>query len=106
MKFKAGVKLKDLTPQMALAACVVREVYRLLDPEASCTVTSANDGKHSDNSLHYAGKALDFRTHDFIGDKQNLLGVLRESLGSEFDVLLEAEGTPNEHVHLEWDPKE
>lgn len=105
MRFKHGVRLTDLCPQMALAACVVREVYRALDPECSCTVTSANDSKHSEKSLHYGGLALDFRTHDFKADKQELLRELRDALGPEFDVLLEAEGTPNEHVHLEYDPK-
>ena len=105
MKLKHGVRLADLTPQMALAAIVVREVYRSLDPQCSCTLTSANDSKHSEKSLHYQGFALDFRTHDFTGDKQELLHELREALGPEFDVLLEGEGTPNEHLHVEWDPK-
>ena len=104
MKLKHGVRLADLTPQMALAAIVVREVYRDLDPGCSCTITPANDGKHSDASWHYKGRALDFRTHDFTGDKQQLLYSLKEALGPEFDVLLEGDGTPNEHVHLEFDP--
>lgn len=104
MKIKHGVSLKDFTPQMALAACVVREVYRELDPSCSCTITSANDSKHSATSWHYKGFALDFRTHDFKGDKQELLHALREALGPEFDVLLEGEGTPNEHIHVEYDP--
>ena len=105
MKLKHGVRLAGLTPQMALAAIVVREVYRSLDPQCSCTLTSANDSKHSDASLHYKGCALDFRTHDFTGDKQELLHELREALGPEFDVLLEGEGTPQEHIHAEWDTK-
>ena len=103
MKLKHGVRIADLTPQMALAAIVVREVYRDLDPGCSCTITSANDSKHSDKSLHYSGRALDFRTHDFTGDKQQLLYSLKEALGPEFDVLLEADGTPNQHIHIEWD---
>lgn len=103
MRLKHGVSLKDLAPQMALAAIVVRDVYAMLDPDATCTVTSVNDSKHSESSLHYKGCALDFRTHDFRGDKQQLLHELREALGPEFDVLLEGEGTPNEHIHAELD---
>ena len=103
MRLKHGVSLKDLTPQMALAAIVVREVYRELDPKCSCTVTSGNDSKHGANSLHGKGRALDYRTHDFGGDKQQLLHELREALGPEFDVVLEGEGTPNEHIHAELD---
>ena len=105
MKLKHGVRLTDLTPQMAIAACIVRDVYAELDPGASCTITSANDSKHGENSWHYKGRALDFRTHDFTGDKQQLLYVLKDALGPEFDVLLEGAGTPNEHIHCEWDPK-
>lgn len=105
MQLKPSVCLADLTPQMVLAAVVAREVYRRLDSRCSCTITSANDSKHSEASWHYKGRALDFRTHDFNGDKRELLNALRAALGPEFDVVLEGEGTSNEHIHLEWDPK-
>ena len=106
MKLKYSVKLTDLSPQMALAASIVSSVYRDLDAGASCTITSANDSKHSANSWHYKGRALDFRTHDFQSDKHQLLHELKEALGPQFDVLLEGEGTPNEHIHVEYDPKD
>ena len=106
MKLKYSVDLRGLQPQMAIAAMVVREVYRELDAGSSCTITSANDSKHSTGSLHYQGKALDFRTHDFQGDKKELVHMCKEALGPHFDVLLEGLGTPSEHVHLEHDPKE
>ena len=105
MRFKHGVKLADLKPQMALGAVVVRDVYAALDPNCSCTMTSANDSKHGDGSLHYYGKALDFRTHDFSGDKARLRAEVKDALGPDFDVVLEGVGTPNEHLHVEWDPK-
>lgn len=106
MRLKPGVKLDELTPQIVLAACIVRDCYKEVDPEASCTITSANDSRHSDRSLHYHGKGLDFRTHDVrFTLKRVLLRRIQESLGNEFDVLLEGEGTANEHIHVEWDPK-
>lgn len=103
MKLKPGVKLGGLVPQMALGAMVVAEVY--YGHSASCTITSANDSKHGERSLHFQGRALDFRTKDFAGDKHQLLAELKEALGENFDVVLEALGEANEHVHVEYDPK-
>ena len=103
MRLKAGVRLADLSPQIVLAAIIVQEVYR--ERGGKTTITSANDGTHGTLSLHYNGNALDFRTKDFYGNKQALLLDLKERLGENFDVLLEDEGKPNEHVHLEYDPK-
>jgi hypothetical protein len=105
MRLKPGVRLTGLTPQMALGAVIVRDVYAALDPGCSCTVTSGNDSKHSAASLHYDGKALDYRTHDFTGDKQQLRQEVKAALGNDFDVVLEGVGTPNEHLHVEYDPK-
>ena len=103
MKLKYGIRLTDLSPQIVLAAMVVQECYRELGGVA--TITSANDSTHGVNSLHYKGRALDFRTRDFEGDKHALLALIRASLGENFDVLLEDEGGPQEHIHCEHDPK-
>jgi len=100
VRLKAGVRLTDLSPQIVLAAMIVREAYG----SASCTITSANDSKHSTLSLHYKGQALDFRTKDYPGNKQALVTSIKERLGADFDVVLEALGTDNEHLHLEHDP--
>ena len=101
MKLKPGVRLTDLQPQVVLAAFIVDEIYA----DAECVITSANDSKHSDASLHYKGCALDFRTHNYSNDKGELRDRIKAALGQDFDVVLEAVGTPNEHLHLEWDPK-
>lgn len=105
MKLKPGVRLKDLSPQMVLAIVVVNELYKKRGLE--CVVTSANDSKHSVKSLHYKGHALDFRTHyqALNGLEIALVNEIKECLGSDFDVLLEGVATPNEHIHLEYDPK-
>ena len=105
MKLKAGVRLTDLQPQMVLAALVVDGIYAKRGVE--CVVTSANDSKHSDASLHYKGRALDFRTklERLEGHEQELRDEIKAALGQDFDVVLEALGTENEHVHLEHDPK-
>lgn len=101
MKLKPGVRLTDLCPQMVLAACVIDEIYR----DVECIITSANDSKHGANSWHYKGRALDFRTKTYAGDKQALRDEIKSALGQDFDVVLEALGEDNEHLHVEYDPK-
>ena len=78
---------------------------QILLQDAECTITSANDSKHSEKSLHYNGCALDFRTKDYAGDKQALRDRIKAALGPDFDVVLEALGEDNEHIHVEYDPK-
>lgn len=113
MRLKLGVGLEGLTPQMVLASVIVRDCYAKRDPICSCTITSANDSKHSDESLHYCkvGKyidglcrALDFRTHDYHGDVEKLAQDIRDALGSDFDVVVEDLNGLNEHIHVEYDP--
>jgi len=100
---KPGVKFTDLTPQILLGVIVVASVYEGYG--AKCTITSVNDGKHSDNSLHYKGRAADFRTKDFVGDKVALVTSLKVALSENFDVVLEHVGAKDEHIHVEYDPK-
>ena len=95
---KNGVDLRGLSPQMALAYTIACRCYGQYD----CVITSANDSKHGPNSLHYKGQALDLRTRHLNG--QGLQAVylkLKESLGEQFDVVLESD-----HIHVEWDPKD
>lgn len=105
MKLKPGVRLADLCPQMVMAALVIDGIYAKRGME--CVVTSANDSKHGANSWHYKGRALDFRTHyeRLNGQEQALRDEIKEALGQDFDVVMEAVGTPNEHLHVEYDPK-
>ena len=95
---KNGVDLRGLSPQMAIAYTIA---CRCSGPD-DCVITSANDSKHGPNSLHYKGQALDLRTRHLNG--QGLQAVylkLKESLGEQFDVVLESD-----HIHVEWDPKD
>lgn len=102
---KAGVRLKGLVPQMVLAYIIVKEVFQQYD--CPCIITSGNDSRHSLTSLHFKGKALDFRTHfpRLNGKEAELAAAVRTALGMEFDVVMEAVGTPNEHLHVEYDPR-
>jgi hypothetical protein len=107
--------LDGLTTQAALGMCIVAAVYRRIDPGASCTFTSVNDSKHGIGSLHHCreGKytdglcrAFDVRTKDVTANKLYLVQEVKASLGPDFDVVLEDPGGPNEHMHVEHDPKE
>lgn len=104
MELKYGVKLTDLSPQMVLAAMVVAAVCDQFN--VPCCITSANDSRHSDRSLHYKGKALDFRTKypELDGKEEIFKSAVASRLGIEFDVVLEGVGTDNEHLHVEFDP--
>lgn len=71
--------------------------------ETPMVITSAFDGKHREDSLHYKHRALDIRTIHLSWDKvRSLLRFLREKLGEDFDVIYE-ENPP--HIHIEYDPQ-
>ena len=101
IRFKSGVRLTDLSPQMVFAAMVVDSVYTkhgIMD----CVVTSGNDSKHMATSWHYRGRALDFRTRNVPPLHRNSVAQeIGVSLGENYDVVLEAT-----HLHVEFDPKE
>jgi hypothetical protein len=104
MQLKHGVSVKGIAPQFALMACVIDDVYH--KHECEMIVTAGVDGKHMDGSLHYKGLAMDVRTHNVPrAELPILLAEVRGFLGDEFDVILEGEGTDNEHLHAEYDPK-
>lgn len=113
MRLKEGVSLANIVPQIVFAAFVADECYKRRGLE--CVITSANDSKHSAHSLHHSkiGKytdgmcrAIDLRTHyvELNSFEIQLVNELKDRLGPDFDVVLEGVGTPQEHVHIEWDP--
>lgn len=100
MRIKAGVDLRGLVPQMALAAFVVEGVYVEVSGEQA-VITSGADSKHGEKSLHPFGRALDFRTrHVSAGLMPKIVAKIKDCLGGQFDVVLESD-----HLHVEFDPK-
>lgn len=108
-----SVVLTKLVPQMWFCLAKCAEVHRAFGSE-ELTVTSATDGKHSKNSLHYSGRAIDLRFWDYVQKwtetptgweaeldpkYYQLIRTLREELGGEYDVVIEGD-----HLHVEWDP--
>lgn len=100
---KDGVRLQRLHPKLWHAACVVAEVLEL--QKRDCVVTSASDGMHKPNSKHYKFEALDFRTKH-LKKPFEAVAEIKRRLGKGYDVIYEKPGLENEHLHIEWDPKE
>lgn len=104
LSLKPGVRLFGLRPETLLALVVAYSVYQ--DEGLDCIVTSGVDGTHKSGSLHYSGAAFDLRIHNVPLDKRApLYARLKAALGEDYDVLWEAKGTPNEHLHVEYNPK-
>jgi len=100
LKFKPGVDLRGIQPEALAMVPVV--VARFAEIGADyAMITSALDGKHSTQSLHYKGKALDWRIrHLKDGEAELVTKFIRLDLGQQFDVVLE-----KDHIHIEFDPK-
>ena len=96
---KSGVDLRGLKPQMAVAYTILSVIFHR-HVSLPCVITSASDGVHGPNSLHYNGLALDIRTRHVM---ETMLPLIvrdaKNELGDQFDVVLEAD-----HLHVEFDP--
>jgi hypothetical protein len=77
---------------------IAEHVFRSND--SPLVVTSLNDAKHSNGSLHYRGRGADLRIW-YLADPRACADALRDALHDDFDVVLE-----KTHIHLEYDPQE
>ena len=99
MKIKNSVSLRGLSPQMAIACIVIEMEFN--EYGVRPVITSGCDSVHGKGSRHYSGQALDFRTRDVNSDDMVILALnIKQSLGPQFDVVLESN-----HLHVEFDPK-
>lgn len=106
LRFKNGVDVRGIRSELLLAILVASDVYA--EHNADCVVTSLLDGKHSSNSRHYDGAAMDLRTNDLAtGRDKSILDEIRARLLplGDYDVIFENADTPNEHIHIEYEPK-
>lgn len=112
---KDSVRLKGVTPALAWMFYVLDGLarHRRGLPD-QLVITSIYDGKHSPNSRHYRGEAIDLRSKNFPtvaakrafrAELENALNThpvaLASGVGNLFRVLLEGIGTPNEHFHIQ-----
>jgi hypothetical protein len=106
VSFKHGVRWFGAKDVAFNAIFVAREVWGLFGiPEL--VVTSLLDGVHMEGSKHHTGEAVDLRTHNVLKyvSLESLASRLRLYLPRGYDVIIEHIGTPDEHIHIEWDPK-
>ena len=96
MLIKAGVDISRLRPEIRKKLNeIARRVWTIEKEEL--VITSTYEGSHSEGSLHYADLAVDIRWHK---KGQEVRDELRDKLGMDYDVCLEAT-----HIHIEYDPK-
>lgn len=101
LKLKGGV----VVPKVVIIAAAVVNAANALNLEKDIWITSGNDSTHMAGSLHFADKALDIRTKNLTKQqKRDWMAEVKRRLGKDYQVILEAEGTPNEHAHIEHDP--
>ena len=100
---KPGVRFARITPELltilrALERCALHPAV----PAEGIYVTSGSDGTHAPNSKHYSGQAVDVRSKTFTrAGKREWMAVLAQELGPRYTVLLEYEGQPREHFHVQ-----
>jgi len=102
LKFKTGV----VVSKQAIIAAAAVNARNVLQLPGDTVVTSGNDGQHKPGSLHYKDRALDFRVHGLTRANVELwAAAIRKRLGKDYQVIIESLGTPNGHLHVEWDPQ-
>lgn len=96
IKTKAGVVFKEFNNEFIKLIKALGDVGELFGKPL--TITSANDGKHMDTSLHYSNLAWDIRIKDLAKEMiPRLVSELKVRLPS-YTVILETD-----HVHIEFD---
>lgn len=108
LRFKDGVSIRGIAPETMLALHVANECFFGV-AGADCVVTSCNDSQHRQGSLHYIGHAIDLRTKHLPNTptKVAVAQQIHDRLVplADFDVVLEYLDKPNEHLHIEYQPK-
>lgn len=96
----------SVRPMSLLILAAAANTAHAMELAVDVVVTSGNDSTHMARSRHYTDEALDFRTKTMGAQtKRQFMADLKARLGADFDLVLEDDGGPNEHLHVEYDPK-
>ena len=105
MKIKPGVSVQGLRPEICLAFYVAGPIWQRYRAEAVITSGTEHTGGHKHKSAHWRGDAIDLRVKNIAhGNRARAAELLKEALGTQYDVLHEGIDEPWEHVHVEFDP--
>ncbi len=100
---KNTVKLFGIQPEMVIVHSIIQRIFS--NYGYGCVITSGLDSHEGRISLHNEGLALDYRTKHIPDDVcARLVEELRMHL-PQCDLGIHSPGTPNEHLHVEFDPK-
>ena len=96
------LEAKELQPEILSLFHTLKEAYRGYE----VFITSMTSGHHVKGSKHYEGYAIDVRTKNLPWDRKYLVKMYIENVaGPDYQVILEDIKGPNEHLHIEYDPK-
>ncbi len=94
-----GTSIAGIKPETVIGILIANDVFKSV--EQPCELSSGLEGKHSRNSLHYAGLAFDVSARDVAGSQyESITYLLSKNLGDEFDVIFETD-----HWHIEFQPE-
>jgi hypothetical protein len=100
------VEIANLRPALWHALNVYDQLRQEHGVSGNTVITSGNDGRHSLTSLHNDNSAVDARSRDVPrGVMETIVEQMRKALGIDFDVLWEKRDQPNEHLHIEVQPR-
>lgn len=104
LTIKPGARILGLKNEMLLGVFIVNSVYEEFNLD--CRITCGINGVHSPGSLHYTGNAVDFGVHNIAAEvRSEVHQAIKNALQTDFDVIWEKVGTPEEHFHVEYQPK-
>lgn len=103
---KPEVRFKKFSPAiMSILNCLYSlNLQKIPAFPEDFVITSVNDSlSHSTTSKHYQDLAMDVRSKNFtsLENKQFFKSRIQNYLGPKFTILLENEGTANEHFHIQ-----
>jgi hypothetical protein len=104
IRLKPGASVDGTRPVLWWGVAIAAQVFEAHG--ADLVITSGTDGVHKPGSIHYEGEAFDARSHSLPDEiKSAVLVELGRALGPDWDVILEHPDGPDEHYHLEHDPR-
>ena len=103
--FKPGAIFAKVHPKLLVGLIALAELFET-QGIGELMITSGTDGVHMQGSFHGVGQAVDIRSKTIPPAKvECVVRLFRATNDADYDLLWEFRGLPNEHLHLEYDPK-